>query len=107
MAVLVEVHDREELERAIAVGADLIGINNRDLSTFQTDIDMTLELVDHVPGGAVIVSESGIREPEDVVRLGEAGVDAVLIGEALLKAPDPERAASRMSASARIERIRG
>jgi indole-3-glycerol phosphate synthase len=107
MSVLVEVHDRSELERAVASGADLIGINNRDLSTFRTDIETTLELIDDLPDGAVIVSESGIREPEDVVRLGEAGVDAVLIGESLLKAPDPAEAASRMADAARRERIRG
>ena len=73
MSVLVEVHDRSELERPIASGADLIGINNRDLSTFRTDIETTLELIDDVPDGVVVVSESGIREPADVARLGEAG----------------------------------
>ncbi|MDH3205035.1 MAG: indole-3-glycerol phosphate synthase TrpC [Gemmatimonadota bacterium] len=107
MAALVEVHDRRELERAVAVGADLIGINNRDLSTFRTDLETTLELIDDVPDGALIVSESGIREPADVLRLGEAGVDAVLVGESLLKASDPEEAARRLSAVPRTERIRG
>ena len=107
MAALVEVHDRRELERAVGVGADLIGINNRDLSTFRTDLGTTLELIDEVPDGAVVVSESGIREPADVLRLGEAGVDAVLVGESLLKASDPEEAARRLSAVPRMERIRG
>ena len=107
MSVLVEVHDRSELERAVEMGADLIGINNRDLSTFRTDIATTLELIDGVPEGVVIVSESGIRGPEDIVRLGEAGVDAVLIGESLLKAPDPEQAAASMATTVRTERVRG
>jgi indole-3-glycerol phosphate synthase len=107
MSVLVEVHDRSELERAVGIGADLIGINNRDLSVFRTDLNTTLKLVDDVPEGTVVVSESGIRGPEDVVRLGEAGVDAILVGESLLKAPDPEEAARLMSALARMERVRG
>lgn len=107
MSVLVEVHDRVELERAVAIGADLIGINNRDLSTFGTDLETTLELIDAVPDGVLVVSESGIRVPEDVVRLGEAGVDAILVGEALLKATDPEEAARAMSSAARMERVGG
>jgi len=107
MSVLVEVHDRTELERAVAVGADLVGINNRDLSTFRTDLRTTLELIDHVPEGAVVVSESGIRTPADVARLGEAGVHAILVGESLLRAPDPEQAARDMASVARTERVHG
>jgi len=107
MSVLVEVHDRRELQRAVALGADLIGINNRDLSTFRTDIGTTLELLDDVPDEALVVSESGIQRLEDVVRLGEAGVDAVLIGESLLKSPDPEEAARIMSTAPRAERVHG
>jgi indole-3-glycerol phosphate synthase len=107
MSVLVEVHDRVELERALAIGADLVGINNRDLSTFETDLGTTLRLVDEVPDDVVVVSESGIRSPEDAARLGEAGVDAILVGEALLEAADPSEAARRMSAAIRMERVRG
>ena len=106
MSVLVEVHDRAELERAIAIDADLIGINNRDLSTFRTDLATTLELIDGVPAGIVVVSESGIRGPEDVSRLGEVGIDAILVGESLLKADNPEEAARLMSAVGRVERSR-
>jgi indole-3-glycerol phosphate synthase len=107
MSVLVEVHDAAELERAASIGADLIGINNRDLSTFRTDLGTTLELVDRVPDGALVVSESGIRGPDDVARLGEAGVDAILVGEALLKSGDPEAAARAMASVIRTEGIRG
>jgi indole-3-glycerol phosphate synthase len=107
MSVLVEVHDRGELERAVAMGADLIGINNRDLSTFRTDLETTLELIDAVPDGVLVVSESGIRVPGDVVRLGQAGVDAILVGESLLKSSDPEEAARAMSSAARMERVGG
>ena len=107
MSVLVEVHDRGELERAARLGADLIGINNRDLSTFQTELETTLQLIDEVPEGTVVVSESGIRTLQDVVRLGEAGVDAILVGESLLRAPDPEEAARGMARASRLERVRG
>ena len=84
-----------------------IRINNRDLSTVRTDLATTLELVDDVPSGAVVVSESGIRGPEDVSRLGEAGIDAILVGESLLKAEHPEEAARLMSGIGRVERVRG
>ena len=107
MSVLVEVHDREELERANAIGADLIGINNRDLSVFKTDLATTLALMEGVPDHALVVSESGIRGPQDVARLGDAGVDAILVGESLLKAPDPEAAARSMVGAARMERVGG
>jgi indole-3-glycerol phosphate synthase len=89
MDVLVEVHDAAELERAAHLGADLIGINNRDLSTFRTDLATTTALLDGVPDGVLVVSESGIHTPEDVARLAEAGVDAILVGESILRAPDP------------------
>jgi indole-3-glycerol phosphate synthase len=107
MSVLVEVHDRAELERANAIGADLIGINNRDLSVFTTDLATTLALIDDVPDEALVVSESGIRGPEDVARLGDAGVDAILVGESLLTAGDPEAAVRSMVGSPRMERVRG
>ena len=106
MGVLVEVHDRWELERAVRLGADLIGINNRDLATFTTDVDTTVRLLDYVPDEVVIVSESGIRGPDDVRRLGDVGVDAVLVGETLLRAPDPGVAAAEMAAVPRQSRAR-
>ena len=107
MGVLVEVHDRRELERAVRLGADVIGINNRDLATFTTDLDTTVRLLDDVPDDVVIVSESGIRSPDDVRRLGDVGVDAILVGETLLRAPDPEVAAEEMAGVPRRSRARG
>lgn len=89
MAVLVEVHDPEEMERALRIGARIIGINNRDLSTFRTRLEVTFELMPPVPPDVLLVSESGIRSGADVARLGERGVDAVLVGETLLRAEDP------------------
>ncbi len=88
MSVLVETHDAEEIERAIAVGAHIIGINNRDLATFTVDVNTTLELKKLVPGGKVLVSESGIQTREQVKKLEAGGVDAVLIGEALVSSND-------------------
>lgn len=92
MDALVEVHTREELERAAQAGARLIGINNRDLRTFQVSLSTTLELAPHAPHDALLVSESGIRSHEDIVRVETAGVRAVLVGEVLMRAPDPRRA---------------
>lgn len=89
LAVLVEVHDEAELERAIAADVAIIGVNNRDLSTFTTDLGVTERLARLVPAGAVLVGESGIREVDAVERLAAAGVDAVLVGEALMRASDP------------------
>jgi indole-3-glycerol phosphate synthase len=86
--VLVELHDAVELPRVIDCGATLIGINNRDLRTFQTTLDQTLELLPRVPSGRVVVSESGIKTNADVKRLEAAGVKAVLVGESLMRAPD-------------------
>ncbi|MDZ7780136.1 MAG: indole-3-glycerol phosphate synthase TrpC [Gemmatimonadota bacterium] len=104
MDVLVEVHDAAELARATHLGADLVGINNRDLSTFTSDLATTCRLLDDAPAGAVIVSESGIRSVEDVERLGAAGVDAILVGETLLRASDPTAAAYAFSGVARSRR---
>lgn len=97
MAALVEVHDRSELERAMKLGAEIIGINNRDLATFSTDIATTITLLESVPDDVVIVSESGIRTRDDVLGLGAAGVDAVLVGESILAAPDPAEAARALA----------
>jgi len=107
MAVLVEVHDRGELARALEIDPEIVGINNRDLATFRTDLGTTLELIELVPAGVLVVSESGIRGPDDVLRLGDHGVDAVLVGETLLRAPDPERAAREMAWVGRREGVRG
>jgi indole-3-glycerol phosphate synthase len=89
MAVLVEVHDRPQFESAEQIGARLIGINNRDLHTFKTDIAVTEYLMAGYRGDALIVSESGIETPEDIRRLYAAGARAFLIGESLLRGGDP------------------
>jgi indole-3-glycerol phosphate synthase len=89
---LVEVHDQSELEVALELEADVIGINNRDLSDFSVDVTRTFELLADVPAGKTVVSESGIATPEQVEELDRVGVDAVLIGEALMRAPDLEQA---------------
>ncbi|MBT4098481.1 MAG: indole-3-glycerol phosphate synthase TrpC [Gemmatimonadetes bacterium] len=88
LSVLVEVHSREELERALGAGASLIGINNRDLRTFDTTLETTFELRQFVPEGVTLVSESGIRDHDDVRQLSEAGIDAILVGESLMRAED-------------------
>ena len=88
MAALVETHDAGEIERALNVGAHIIGINNRDLSNFAVDIKTTLELRKLVPGGHVLVSESGIETRDDVLALEDGGVDAILVGEALVTSRD-------------------
>ena len=87
--VLVEVHDAAELERALAARAQLIGINNRNLRTFVTSLDTTLELRKHVPDDRLLVTESGIHTPADVARMRAAGVNAFLVGEAFMRAQDP------------------
>ena len=86
---LVEVHEEEEAHRAVAAGAQVIGINNRDLRTFETALETTAGVRPHIPEGRVVVSESGIAGREDIARLAGWGVDAVLIGEALVTSPDP------------------
>ncbi len=89
MAALVEVHDDEELQQSLASTADLIGINNRDLRTFETTLETTFALRPAIPDGVTVVSESGINSSDDVERLGAAGIDAVLVGEAMMREPDP------------------
>ena len=87
--VLLEVHDEEELDRALDIPVPLIGVNNRNLRTFTTSLDTTLRLRASVGAERLLVSESGIHAPADVARLREAGVDAFLVGEAFMRAPDP------------------
>jgi indole-3-glycerol phosphate synthase len=88
LAALVEVHTRSELDTALASGAALIGINNRDLRTFEVSLETTFGLLPCVPTATVLVSESGIAEPAQVARLAAAGVDAILVGEGLLRHAD-------------------
>jgi len=94
LAALVDVHDRDELEVAAALGAQIVGINNRDLSTLTVDPGRTFELLPLLPPGTVTVAESGFSRPDELDRLADAGVDAVLIGEALMRSPDIEAACS-------------
>jgi indole-3-glycerol phosphate synthase len=89
MAVLVEVHDRAELQRALKLKTPLLGINNRNLKTFEVSLDTTLGMLDEVPAERLLVSESGIHTREDVSRMTAAGVHAFLVGEAFMRAPDP------------------
>jgi len=90
--VLVEVHDRAELDRALALGAELIGINNRDLRDFSVDLRRTHRLLEEIPPGVTVVSESGISSPEQLRELADEDVEAVLVGESLMRAAEPERA---------------
>ncbi len=89
MDVLLEVHDREELERGLHLPVRLIGINNRNLRTFEVSLETTLDLLPEIPGDRLVVTESGILEPADVRRMRDAGVHAFLVGEAFMRAPDP------------------
>lgn len=98
MAVLVEVHDGAELDRALKLRTPLIGINNRDLNTFEVSIETTLALRARVPSDRVLVTESGIGTRDDVARLREAGVQAFLVGEAFMRAADPGTALAELFA---------
>jgi len=89
MWALVEVHDEGELERALRIGPRIVGVNNRDLRTFQVSLETTARLRPLVPSEVILVSESGVHGPDDVARLREIGVDAMLVGESLVRAEDP------------------
>jgi indole-3-glycerol phosphate synthase len=96
LAVLVEVHDAAELEQALLLSTPLIGINNRDLKTFQVSLDTTLRLLARIGPERLVIAESGVLQPADVVRLREAGVNAFLVGEALMRADDPGAELARL-----------
>jgi indole-3-glycerol phosphate synthase len=89
MEALVEVHSREELKRALAAGARIVGVNNRDLRDFQVHVETSLELAEAIPDDRIAVSESGLRSHNDLVRLQLAGFDAFLIGEQVMQSADP------------------
>lgn len=96
MAVLVEVHDNEELELALQLNSPLIGINNRNLRTFETRLDITLQLLGCIPSGRVVVTESGILAPADVTLMRDHHVDGFLVGEAFMRADDPGMELARL-----------
>ena len=102
--VLVEVHDEEELETALDVEAEVIGINNRDLTDFTVDIERTYELLSDVPAGKTVVSESGFSTREQLDELDRVGVDAVLVGETLMRAPDVEAACADLTGGTEHDR---
>jgi indole-3-glycerol phosphate synthase len=97
LGTLVEVHDADELDTALALGAPVIGINNRDLKTLDVNTARTFELLPRVAGRALVVSESGFSRPDQLDGLAEAGVDGVLIGEALMRSPDVEAACRELA----------
>jgi indole-3-glycerol phosphate synthase len=104
MSILVEVHNEEELERALMLDCWLIGINNRDLNSFETRLETTEYLAQLVPPGRIIVSESGIFTPSDIDRLTRAGACAFLVGESLMRQPDIEAATRALLAAPELER---
>jgi indole-3-glycerol phosphate synthase len=98
MAVLVEVHDRAECERALRLKTPLLGVNNRNLHTFEVSLDTTLSIMADVGEQRLLISESGITTRDDVLRLRRAGVQGFLVGEALMRAPEPGEALAELFA---------
>ena len=101
MDALIEVHTKEEIETAMRAGAEIIGINNRDLKTFKVDINTTIELAKLIPKDKVIVSESGIKDEMDIKKLQKAGIDGVLIGEVFMRCDDIGELAGKFKDTAR------
>lgn len=104
LAVVTEVHDRTEIPRALEAGADIVGVNSRDLRTLAVAQDRLLSIAEHVPAGVVTVAESGIRSAADIVRLGNAGYNAFLVGEALVSTADPGHALDDLLRAVRATR---
>jgi indole-3-glycerol phosphate synthase len=104
LTALVEVHNAEELKRAVGCGAEVVGINNRDLRTFTVDLATTEKLLPLVPTGVVTVAESGVHTSQDVARVAGAGVDAMLVGESLMRSEDVESATRSLVEAARLAR---
>jgi len=107
VAALVEVHNEEETRRAVAAGAKIIGVNNRDLGTFEVALETSFRLRDSIPTGILAVSESGIGTPAELARLRAAGFDAALIGERLITQPDPGWALAELLKGQKIESLTG
>lgn len=106
LAVLVEVHNGDELETALGLEPEVIGLNNRDLTTLEVDIQRTLELAPRVPDGILVVAESGFRTRAELERVAAVGVDAVLVGESLMRASDIERACRELAGVPRAPSVR-
>lgn len=104
LAILVEVHNREELDRALAIGPRFVGINNRDLKTFVVDLNVTEKLAPAVPNGVLLAAESGIFTSEDVSRMAAVGADAVLVGESLILQPDRSAAVAVLDGQIKVSR---
>jgi len=107
LAVLVETHDVAELERALAIGARIVGVNARDLGTFAEDLGVGERLAALVPTDVIAVAESAIRSVDDAARMADAGFEAVLVGEMLVKSDDPTGVVQRLTAIERSSRVSG
>jgi indole-3-glycerol phosphate synthase len=101
LAALVEVHTEAEAERAVAAGAPIVGVNNRDLATFRVDLAIAETVRASLPAGTITVAESGVSGPEGAARMAAAGFDAILVGEALVRAPDPGALIGRLAGASR------
>ncbi len=104
LAALTEVHNRNDLDIAIKCGADIIGINNRDLDSFHVDINTTMELIKHVPEDHILVSESGIESADDIRNLKGKGINAVLVGSALMSSGDPGKKVKELTEAGKGDR---